>query len=1054
MKSLISNYLNSRRSIRLDETFQITTVPSTTTTTNETDNFNQVVVSVTNEQNESKQAENDKNNLETSILKLDLKYIDDNDSDSTSNMSFENNNNNNLNSNLENSSQQNSMDKNQVKTSEYLLESLDKLNIFIENLLVQQYQSQITNKKLDFLSKHNKVLNNNINQTQNYLVNQIKSCLCYIDHFLSNEKPRMTEVITQENHFLDQNPHLLTENKLLKEKIRSLEERLKKNMDQDMNQMKEAFETMKLERKRYKLEKVELLNRTKDLYKTIESKENQIKTILKTYETKAKDTCLTVKKLLENKNEIENEKQALESYVDELIDENKELKLLIESKNASINKLKKQLYDLKSKSPRYSLGKESDYGYSSSKSRDTLSSSMIETNVTKIEPKPKTAPKYKTKKEERSLKCKSNDSYLYIKNNQLNETSHSLTYSSSNTSSKSNTNKIKNKLKFNNKLSTSMSYHNNLDDKKCSKSNNNLSFIMSSSDYDETDLNKVLDSDEFIDLDENMNKTIHEKTDQNSLIVSTTSSSSSSSSSSSTSFNTNSSLVKNLEISSTGTIASVSPSVSLTSSSTSSKMTDLNKPLTLNLSTESETSSSDLSPLVMSQSITICEDDNLNKTSHDFSNTSRYSIKQPLSVSMSVQTPNSNVKSRSSRIINTIIRMTNRSSAFIETTKQTIPTSYSTTLSSSKVKNRHSHYCNINTHFVSSKSSYCVRETDDEYEMDTKNLLDKSFKILDDGSNCKHGSINQWNQHEIKTWLENLGLPSAYVKNALKYLTSGKLLINMSDHEMEKIFQIANNIHKRKIRLALDDLKNPDKCKYTKLGNISTEWLVNTWLKEIGLVYLQGIFRLNLVDGRVLASLQKKDLEKYFGVTRKIHQNSLLLAIELLKKYDFDVDKVNELRNNAHKENQILDICLWTNDNFIEWLKLVNLNEYVCKLSESGLHGALVVENSFNTDSLFHCLGIEDEAKYHNIKKILDDEIKLLKKTKSNMKLESAFTRPLSSFKNDKQRMFTFRGSLGRALGKKIKRDISSPLIDDDTFKKIEFSHKIVDMKTIQSNLA
>ena len=41
------------------------------------------------------------------------------------------------------------------------------------------------------------------------------------------------------------------------------------------------------------------------------------------------------------------------------------------------------------------------------------------------------------------------------------------------------------------------------------------------------------------------------------------------------------------------------------------------------------------------------------------------------------------------------------------------------------------------------------------------------------------------------------------------------------------------------------------------------------------------------------------------------------------------------------------------------------------------------------------------------------------------------------------------KGSLGRALGKKIKRDISSPLIDDDTYKRIEFSHKIVDMKDV-----
>lgn len=46
---------------------------------------------------------------------------------------------------------------------------------------------------------------------------------------------------------------------------------------------------------------------------------------------------------------------------------------------------------------------------------------------------------------------------------------------------------------------------------------------------------------------------------------------------------------------------------------------------------------------------------------------------------------------------------------------------------------------------------------------------------------------------------------------------------------------------------------------------------------------------------------------------------------------------------------------------------------------------------------------------------------------------------------------FNFKGSLGRALGKKIKRDISSPLIDDDTYRRIEFSHKIVDMKNVST---
>ena len=671
--------------------------------------------------------------------------------------------------------------------------------------------------------------------------------------------------------------------------------------------------------------------------------------------------------------------------------ENSELKLVIESKNASLNMLKRELYDLKSKSPRYSIGKESDHGYSSSKSRDTLSSSMIDTNNTNRELKiNKTNSKYKTKKEERNLKCKSNDSYLYIKKNQLSEASFSLPHSGN-----SRTSKIKNKLRLN-KLSTSVSYHSNMDSNKSnlsSKSNNNLSFIMSSSDYDDTDLNKVLDSDEFIDLDENDKKSTKSDKKEN-LIASTTSASSSSSAS----FITNSSL-KHFEISSSNTMASVSPSVSLTSSSissckndtTDSKNSGLNKPLTLNISAESETSSSDLSPLVMSQSITLCEEDNLNKTLNDFSNTSRYSVKHPLSMSMNVQNANSSVKSRSSRLINTIIRMSaigssignqaNRSSAFIDA--KHIPNSFSSTLST-KAKNRHSHYST----FVSSKSSYCVREANeatgiadyDEDYCETNNLLNKSFKILEEEH--KDLIISEWNQQDIKIWLEKLGLPSIYVKNGLRHLTSGKMLINLSDSELEKLFQMANIMHKRKLRLALDDLRYPDKCKYSKLSEITNEWLVNRWLKDIGLVYLQGIFRLNLVDGRVLASLQKKDLEKYFGITKKIHQNSLLLAIELLKKHDFDYLKVNSLRESNQKENQTMDICLWANRDFIDWLKLVNLQEHVDKLPESGIHGALVADSSFNTECLFQCLQVQDESKYSNMRKILDDEIKLLKKTK------------------------------------------------------------------------
>ena len=52
----------------------------------------------------------------------------------------------------------------------------------------------------------------------------------------------------------------------------------------------------------------------------------------------------------------------------------------------------------------------------------------------------------------------------------------------------------------------------------------------------------------------------------------------------------------------------------------------------------------------------------------------------------------------------------------------------------------------------------------------------------------------------------------------------------------------------------------------------------------------QQIFQANLVDGRLLASLQRKDLDKHFGIRKRIHQTSILLGIELLRKFDFDIE--------------------------------------------------------------------------------------------------------------------------------------------------------------------
>ena len=137
--------------------------------------------------------------------------------------------------------------------------------------------------------------------------------------------------------------------------------------------------------------------------------------------------------------------------------------------------MQKQLFELNT---RNSLSKDSDYGYVSIKaSRDTLSTSLIEnhlklnefnSNNNAFDTQQKIKLNSRTK-EERLIKCKSNDCNQILKNNQL-----------------------KNYQQQQQQLESKKQE----DTSNIPSQNSNQSII----DY-ENDLNKVLDSEEFIDLD-------------------------------------------------------------------------------------------------------------------------------------------------------------------------------------------------------------------------------------------------------------------------------------------------------------------------------------------------------------------------------------------------------------------------------------------------------------------------------------------------------------------------------------------------------------------------
>lgn len=74
----------------------------------------------------------------------------------------------------------------------------------------------------------------------------------------------------------------------------------------------------------------------------------------------------------------------------------------------------------------------------------------------------------------------------------------------------------------------------------------------------------------------------------------------------------------------------------------------------------------------------------------------------------------------------------------------------------------------------------------------------------------------------------------------------------------------------------------------SKASEMDHHWVATSWLSDVGLPQYCQTFQTHLVDGRVLNSLSRRDLEKFFNISDHFHQTSLLLAIQLLQMLSFD----------------------------------------------------------------------------------------------------------------------------------------------------------------------
>nr|CAD7425230.1 unnamed protein product [Timema monikensis] len=217
--------------------------------------------------------------------------------------------------------------------------------------------------------------------------------------------------------------------------------------------------------------------------------------------------------------------------------------------------------------------------------------------------------------------------------------------------------------------------------------------------------------------------------------------------------------------------------------------------------------------------------------------------------------------------------------------------------------------------------------------------------------------MERWRAPTVLAWLEiALGMPQ-YGPRCAENVKSGKVLLELSDVELEVGLGITHPMHRKKLRLAIEEHRHPSLVRYPCIAQLGHTWVSSEWLPDLGLAQYSENFATNMVDARMLDHLSKKELEKFLGVTRKFHQASIVHGIHLLRMMKYDRQALAVRRHQC--ETLDADPLVWTNQRFIRWARNIDLSEYADNLKDSGVHGALVVlEPSFNGDTMATALGI------------------------------------------------------------------------------------------------
>ncbi|KAL3187084.1 hypothetical protein MRX96_026011 [Rhipicephalus microplus] len=283
--------------------------------------------------------------------------------------------------------------------------------------------------------------------------------------------------------------------------------------------------------------------------------------------------------------------------------------------------------------------------------------------------------------------------------------------------------------------------------------------------------------------------------------------------------------------------------------------------------------------------------------------------------------------------------------------------------------------------------------------------------------------MERWKAPTVLAWLElALAMPQ-YGPMCAENVKSGKILLELSDAELEAGLGITNVMHRRKLRLAIEEHREPSICPYPKMCLVTHTWVCGEWLSSLGLSAHADSFRAQLVDGRVLDTLSRRDLEKRLGVSAQINGPLCEWRTDTSRRPCFEAcnfcapcgSTCALWRTGGRTAGTWTSTPLvWTNQRFIQWARSIDLGEYAENLRDSGVHGALVVlEPSFTADTMAQALGIP--VSKNIIRRHLTTELENLVQP-ARMSLEAEAV--VESKRSSGERLSSATGSLGRSFGR------------------------------------